>query len=37
MGSFRNGVWLNSLGGIAAIIMTGSAFALIASWFGWIK
>jgi NRAMP (natural resistance-associated macrophage protein)-like metal ion transporter len=37
MGSFRNGRWLNSLGGLAAIIMTGSALALVASWFGWIK
>lgn len=37
MGSFRNGWALNALGGIAAIIMTGSAVALVASWFGWIK
>ena len=37
MGSFRNGWGLNALGGVAAVIMTGSAFALVASWFGWIK
>ena len=37
MGSFRNGWGLNVLGGIAAVLMTGSAFALVASWFGWIK
>jgi NRAMP (natural resistance-associated macrophage protein)-like metal ion transporter len=37
MGSFRNGRTLNVFGGIAALIMSGSALALIASWFGWIK
>jgi NRAMP (natural resistance-associated macrophage protein)-like metal ion transporter len=37
MGSFRNGRTLNVFGGIAALIMSGSAIALIASWFGWIK
>jgi Mn2+/Fe2+ NRAMP family transporter len=37
MGSFRNGWGLNTLGGLAALIMTGSAFALVASWFGWIR
>ncbi|MEO8879947.1 MAG: divalent metal cation transporter [Gemmatimonadaceae bacterium] len=37
MGSFKNGWTLNTLGTIAALIMTGSAFALAASWFGWIK
>jgi len=37
MGSFRNGWGLNTFGTVAAIIMTGSAFALIASWLGWIR
>jgi Mn2+/Fe2+ NRAMP family transporter len=37
MGSFRNGWWLNAFGGIAAVLMTGSAIALLASWLGWIK
>jgi Mn2+/Fe2+ NRAMP family transporter len=37
MGSFRNGWVLNVLGSAAALIMSGSAFALVASWFGWIK
>jgi NRAMP (natural resistance-associated macrophage protein)-like metal ion transporter len=37
MGSFRNGPTLNVFGSIAAAIMTGSALALIASWFGLIK
>lgn len=37
MGTFRNGRTLNLLGGVAAVIMSGSAIALIASWFGWIK
>jgi NRAMP (natural resistance-associated macrophage protein)-like metal ion transporter len=37
MGSFRNGRTLNVFGGIAAVIMSGSALALIASWFGLIK
>jgi NRAMP (natural resistance-associated macrophage protein)-like metal ion transporter len=37
MGSFRNGRTINVFGSIAAIIMTGSALALIASWFGVIK
>jgi NRAMP (natural resistance-associated macrophage protein)-like metal ion transporter len=37
MGSFRNGRTLNAFGGIAALIMSGSALALIASWFGWIR
>jgi NRAMP (natural resistance-associated macrophage protein)-like metal ion transporter len=37
MGSFRNGRVLNVFGGIAALIMTGSALALIASWIGLIK
>jgi len=37
MGSFRNGRALNVFGGIAAVIMTGSALALIASWVGLIR
>jgi NRAMP (natural resistance-associated macrophage protein)-like metal ion transporter len=37
MGSFRNGWTLNAFGNLAALIMTGSALALIASWFGLIK
>jgi Mn2+/Fe2+ NRAMP family transporter len=37
MGSFRNGLGLNAVGGLAGLIMSGSAIALIASWFGWIK
>jgi Mn2+/Fe2+ NRAMP family transporter len=37
MGSFCNGRKLNLFGGIAALIMSGSAIALIASWFGWIR
>jgi NRAMP (natural resistance-associated macrophage protein)-like metal ion transporter len=37
MGSFRNGRTLNVFGGIAAVIMSGSALALIASWIGLIK
>ncbi|MDQ2929447.1 MAG: divalent metal cation transporter [Gemmatimonadota bacterium] len=37
MGSFRNGWTLNTLGGLAALIMSGSAVALVASWVGWIK
>lgn len=37
MGSFRNGITLNAFGGLAGLIMTGSALALIASWFGLIK
>jgi hypothetical protein len=37
MGSFRNGRTLNGFGGLAALIMSGSALALIASWFGWIR
>jgi Mn2+/Fe2+ NRAMP family transporter len=37
MGSFRNGRALNLFGGLAAVIMTGSALALIASWIGLIK
>ena len=37
MGSFRNGRTLNVLGIIAAVIMSGSALALIASWVGLIK
>jgi NRAMP (natural resistance-associated macrophage protein)-like metal ion transporter len=37
MGSFRNGRTLNVLGVIAAVIMSGSALALIGSWFGWIR
>jgi NRAMP (natural resistance-associated macrophage protein)-like metal ion transporter len=37
MGSFRNGWSLNALGGIAAVLMSGSAIALVASWLGWIR
>src|SRR6476661_5217397 len=37
MGSFRNGRTLNVFGTIAAVIMSGSAIALIASWIGLIK
>ena len=37
MGSFRNGWSLNAFGGFAGLIMSGSALALIASWFGLIK
>jgi NRAMP (natural resistance-associated macrophage protein)-like metal ion transporter len=37
MGSFRNGWGLNFWGALAALIMTGSALALIASWIGLIK
>ena len=37
MGSFRNGRMLNVFGGIAALIMSGSALLLIASWVGLIK
>ncbi|MEP7086614.1 MAG: divalent metal cation transporter [Gemmatimonadota bacterium] len=37
MGSFKNGGLLNAIGGLAGLIMTGSALALIASWFGLIK
>jgi NRAMP (natural resistance-associated macrophage protein)-like metal ion transporter len=37
MGTFRNGWTLNAFGNLAALIMTGSALALIASWFGLIK
>jgi NRAMP (natural resistance-associated macrophage protein)-like metal ion transporter len=37
MGSFRNGRVLNIFGIIAALIMSGSALALIASWIGLIK
>ena len=37
MGSFRNGWGLNVFGSVAALLMTGSAFALVASWLGWIK
>ncbi|MBK5188310.1 MAG: Nramp family divalent metal transporter [Gemmatimonadaceae bacterium] len=37
MGSYRNGWALNTFGSLAAVIMTGSAFALIASWIGWIR
>ena len=37
MGSFRNGPVLNVFGIIAAVIMSGSALALIASWMGLIK
>jgi NRAMP (natural resistance-associated macrophage protein)-like metal ion transporter len=37
MGSFRNGWTLNAFGNLAALIMSGSALALIASWFGLIK
>ena len=37
MGSFRNGWTLNAFGGLAGLIMSGSALALIASWFGLIK
>lgn len=37
MGSFRNGRALNVFGGIAALIMSGSALALIASWIGLIR
>lgn len=37
MGSFRNGFTLNAVGGLAGLIMSGSALALIASWFGLIK
>ena len=34
MGEHRNGWWLNVGGTVAAVIMSGSAIALIASWFG---
>ena len=37
MGEHRNGWWLNIGGTVAAVIMSGSALALIASWFGWIR
>ncbi len=37
MGSFRNGASLNAFGGLAGVIMLGSALALIASWVGLIK
>ena len=37
MGSFRNGRTLNVFGTIAALIMSGSAILLIASWMGLIK
>jgi NRAMP (natural resistance-associated macrophage protein)-like metal ion transporter len=37
MGSFRNGFTMNAFGGLAGLIMSGSALALIASWFGLIK
>jgi len=37
MGGQRNGWMLNIGGTVAAVIMTGSAVALIASWFGWIR
>jgi NRAMP (natural resistance-associated macrophage protein)-like metal ion transporter len=37
MGSFRNGWSLNAIGGLAGLIMAGSALALIASWFGLIR
>jgi len=37
MGSFRNGFTLNAVGGLAGLVMSGSALALIASWFGLIK
>ena len=37
MGNFRNGWTLNTFGGFTALIMSGSALALIASWIGWIK
>ena len=37
MGSFRNGRTLNVFGTVAAVIMSGSAIALIASWMGLIK
>jgi Mn2+/Fe2+ NRAMP family transporter len=33
MGKHRNGVALNVVGGIAALVMGGSALALVASWF----
>jgi NRAMP (natural resistance-associated macrophage protein)-like metal ion transporter len=37
MGEHRNGWLLNAGGTLAAVIMSGSALALIASWFGWIS
>ncbi|HXT48226.1 MAG TPA: Nramp family divalent metal transporter [Gemmatimonadaceae bacterium] len=37
MGEHRNGWFLNAGGTLAAVIMSGSALALIASWFGWIS
>jgi Mn2+/Fe2+ NRAMP family transporter len=33
MGEHKNGLWLNVLGGLAALLMTGAAVALIWSWF----
>jgi Mn2+/Fe2+ NRAMP family transporter len=33
MGRYRNGGWLNALGGLAAVLMTGAAAGLIVSWF----
>ncbi len=33
MGEHKNGVWLNVLGGMAALLMTGAAVALIWAWF----
>jgi NRAMP (natural resistance-associated macrophage protein)-like metal ion transporter len=33
MGRFRNGLVLNALGGATAVLMTGAAGALVASWF----
>jgi hypothetical protein len=32
MGPHRNGIGLNLLGGIAALLMTTAAVALVASW-----
>jgi Mn2+/Fe2+ NRAMP family transporter len=37
MADHRNGWVLNTLGTIAAILMTGAAAALVASWLGWIS
>ena len=37
MGEHRNGWMLNAGGTVAAVIMSGSALALIASWLGWIR
>jgi NRAMP (natural resistance-associated macrophage protein)-like metal ion transporter len=37
MGPHRNGWMLNAGGTLAALIMTGSALALVASWFRWIR